>query len=72
MGSFTLIKYDGEDSGEVLVTMLEDTVERETHELPARVSRPIGFQPNPEPDEETDPDDDPDEEGDDDGQSDPD
>lgn len=67
MGSFTLIKYDGADSGEVLVTLLDDSSdEREVHEVPARVSRPIGFQPNPEPDEEEE------DEEEDDGEPDPD
>lgn len=52
MGEFVFIKYVGEDAGEVLVTMLDESG-GETHELEAHTQRrPIGFAPNPDDPEE--------------------
>lgn len=64
MSGFTLIKYQGEDAGDVLVTLIldgarEDT-ETEVVELSTRA--PMGFMPNPPEEEEEEEDEDEDEE----------
>lgn len=48
---FTLIKYTGDDAGEVLCTLLsEGESPDEVHEVESRA--PIGFRPNEESDED--------------------